>query len=242
MLGLRVDIRRPVAEICVIVAGVLIALGADSWWTERQERQEEIEVLAAIKVDLQQTAVTADQNLERVGKRIESLRVLAEGSAGPVAGLSDDALADMLTTGLWDTGALSVQMSAYDEIKTSGRLRLIQDPELRRSLANFDRTLQRVRAREAEAFEHQHSITGPYVVENIQVSQLDEAFQNWPDWVPLKVDKDRDHRLLLDTPEFQNQVAARYLFNFGTISPGYRFRGNIDELEALVDARLAELQ
>ena len=60
MLGLRVDVRRPITEIIVIVAGVLIALGADSWWTERQERQEEVELLAAIKADLQQTAVLAD--------------------------------------------------------------------------------------------------------------------------------------------------------------------------------------
>jgi len=219
----------------------MIALSAEGWLTERQDRFDEIELLEAIKEDVRDTNVRSDQNLERVNLRLESLRLLNEGSAA-VAGLDDELLADVLSSGLWEIGALSVQMSAYDEIKSSGRLRLIGDPQIRRALSEFDRHLQRVRARELEAFEHQIRVTGPYVMSNIQVVQLDRSFQDWDTWVPLKFTEVRDHRPLLGTPDFQNQVAARYLLMFGLAAPSYRLGRGLAELDTLIDARLAMLR
>jgi hypothetical protein len=61
-------------------------------------------------------------------------------------------------------------------------------------------------------------------------------------WVPLAVHEVRDHRPLLDTPEFQNQLAARYLLNNGSLAASWRFHRNITELQAFVDDRLTALQ
>jgi hypothetical protein len=238
---LKLNWAYGVGELVIVDAGVMIALSAESWLTERQDRIDEIELLEAIKEDVRETAVRSDNNLARVNLRLESLRLFNEGNAA-LAGLDDESLADMLSSGLWENGALSVQMSAYEEIKSSGRLGLIEDPQLRRALSQLDRHLQRVRAREVEAFEHQMRVTGPYVMSNIQVAQLDRSFQDWDTWVPLKVTEVRDHRSLLDTPDFQNQVAARYLLMFGLAGPSYRFARGLAELETLIDARLATLR
>jgi len=238
---LKLNWAYGVGELFIVVAGVMIALSAESWFAERQDRIDEIELLEAIKEDIRETTVRSDQNLVRVNLRLESLRLLNRGSAA-VAGLDDESLADVLMPGLWENGALSVQMSAYDEIKSSGRLRLIDDPQLRRALSELDWHLQRVRARELEAFEHQIRVTAPYVMSNIQVAQLDQSFQDWDSWIPLKVTEVRDHRPLLDTPDFQNQLAARYLLMSGLAAPSYRFGRGLAELETLIDARLATLR
>ena len=238
---LKLNWAYGVGELVIVVAGVMIALSAEGWLTERQDRFDEIELLEAIKEDVRETIVRSDQNLDRVNLRLESLRLLNEGGAA-VAGLDDESLADVLQPALWENGALSVQMSAYEEIKSSGRLRLIDDPQLRRALSSLDRILERVRAREREAFEHQVRVTGPYVMSNIQVAQLDQSFQNWDEWIPLKVTEVRDHRPLLDTTDFQNQVAARYLLTFGVSAASYIFDRRIAELETLIDARLATLR
>ncbi len=237
---LKLNWAYGVGELVIVVAGVMIALSAEGWLTESQERIDEIELLEAIKEDVRDTTVRSDQNLARVNLRLESLRLLNEGAAA-AADLDDESLADVLSSGLWEIGALSVQMSAYDEIKSSGRLRLIGDPQIRRALSELDRHLQRVRARELEAFEHQIRVTAPYVMSNIQVAQLDQ-FQNWETWIPLKVTNVRDHRPLLDTSDFQNQVATRYLLMFGLAGPSYRFARGLAELETLIDARLATLR
>ena len=47
--------KRLIAELAVIVAGVLIALGADSWWEQRQERRQAEGYLQQLLVDFQET-------------------------------------------------------------------------------------------------------------------------------------------------------------------------------------------
>jgi hypothetical protein len=47
--------KRLIAELAVIVAGVLIALAADSWWEQRQERQRAEEYLQQLLNDFRQT-------------------------------------------------------------------------------------------------------------------------------------------------------------------------------------------
>jgi len=47
--------KRLIAELAVIVAGVLIALAADSWWEQRQERRRAEEYLQQLLSDFRET-------------------------------------------------------------------------------------------------------------------------------------------------------------------------------------------
>ena len=53
--GLSLPWKRLTAELGVIVAGVLIALAADSWWERRQERRQAEEYLQQLLVDFRAT-------------------------------------------------------------------------------------------------------------------------------------------------------------------------------------------
>ena len=53
--GLSLPWKRLIAELAVIVAGVLIALGANSWWEHGQEQRRAKEYLERLLVDLQAT-------------------------------------------------------------------------------------------------------------------------------------------------------------------------------------------
>jgi hypothetical protein len=53
--GLSLPWKRLIAELAVIVAGVLIALGADSWWEHRQENRRAAEYLEQLLVDFRST-------------------------------------------------------------------------------------------------------------------------------------------------------------------------------------------
>jgi hypothetical protein len=53
--GLSLPWKRLIAELAVIVSGVLIALGADSWWEKRQENRQAEEYLRQLLVDFKRT-------------------------------------------------------------------------------------------------------------------------------------------------------------------------------------------
>ena len=53
--GLSLPWKRLFAELAVIVVGVLIALGADSWWEKRQERRQAQEYVQQLLVDFRET-------------------------------------------------------------------------------------------------------------------------------------------------------------------------------------------
>ena len=70
--------KRLIAELAVIVTGVLIALGADSWWEQRHEHRRAVDYLQQLLNDFQQTerhiknAIGGDtRKFESASRRLE---------------------------------------------------------------------------------------------------------------------------------------------------------------------------
>lgn len=126
---------RALAEVAIIVAGVLIALGADAWWTKREDeslRQEYILRLAQdVDADRSHLEITADREdgrtllADRLIEWMESptepprdslrrtINGIRGGSIGP------------LRTGTWQ------------DLSSTGRLSLIEDQRVRLWLLRY---------------------------------------------------------------------------------------------------------
>jgi len=89
----------------------------------------------------------------RVDVDLQSLRTLSRENAATEIAAED---VPKLLHSLWDVPPLSLQMSAYEEIQDSGRLRLVSNPELRRSMAHFRQMYEFARQAYVDAFQHQH--------------------------------------------------------------------------------------
>ncbi|MEJ2540475.1 MAG: hypothetical protein P8188_10965 [Gemmatimonadota bacterium] len=61
---------RALAEVAVIVAGVLIALGADAWWTERQEDASYEAAVAALITNVEENLAGLEGERERLSRII----------------------------------------------------------------------------------------------------------------------------------------------------------------------------
>ena len=243
-------VAKSLLELTVIVVGVLIALTADDWWADRNERFEEQELLIAMRDDVAATIELSERNLGNAGRIRDALRTLSAGSEGPAGTAEPTDLDHLMQLALWDLATTQVQMSAYAEARNSGYTRLIRDPELRRTLARFDHRLEALRTIEGDVYDHQQLKMDPYLLANSEVAR----FSPWVhaeslllDGVsslsePLPTLDQLDHRVLLDDLIFRNHVAAKYYLISNLVEDASALHVILQELRTLIDARLAELE
>jgi hypothetical protein len=128
---------RVLAEGVIIVGSILLAFGIDAGWDARQERELERSYIARIAADLRATQAGIDDNA------VHYSRLLAHaGAALPIleggATIPDDTLG-FLSSVLQATRITSpiVARSAYDDLISTGNLRLIRSDTLRHELSRF---------------------------------------------------------------------------------------------------------
>jgi len=121
-------IGRAAAELVIIVAGVLIALAAQSWWEGRQVDEDRDEALGLLYDDLARLEASLRDSVGAVAVD-SSIHRLVGGR--PPAG--DSALSAAVMDALWSfgfqIGARDGEnlLPAYSDLKSSGRLGLLPD-------------------------------------------------------------------------------------------------------------------
>lgn len=204
---------RSLKEVVIIIVGILIALAVNDWWGNRLDRAEEQKILESIKEDVDATLKLIQSTRSRVETDRQKLKILSAGSSGEAGQYNTERMATLLHS-LWDVPPLALQTSTHKELQTSGRLRLITNPKVRRLLAHFQQKYEFATQTYLDAFQHQQLKLDPYLLAKIQVSQISQhALSNDAGKTPeplTPLSPVKDHRDLLDDFQFQNQVAAKY--------------------------------
>ncbi len=152
---------RALAEVVVIIVGVLTALWVDEWREERDERVLEAQYLQGLATDVGQDLARMDvldaQILNRISGATRLLLELGEdasfgggGSGSTFPDRSGDeakrragelSLAQAMSLAgrvfLLDTSS-----PTFDELRSTGHLQLIQDAELKRSISEYYRAVE----------------------------------------------------------------------------------------------------
>lgn len=133
--------KRLGAELVVIIAGVLIALGVDSWAGRRHDRTLEKEYLRALSEDLRSDSATfARTFLPALAQKDSALRLIAPVvRGGPLEGDTLAFLRAVALGGRLGTSATIqlVRPTTMDELTATGRLSLIESARLRAALVDF---------------------------------------------------------------------------------------------------------
>jgi hypothetical protein len=133
----RGRLSRVAAEFLTIVLGVLVALGVDSWNTERRESSRGEDYLARIAADIATDVAALREVLEGTPSRQESGAELISRLGG---GQSDDRSYNALLLSLLDAQhrfELPVSNWTYAEIEGNAELNLIRDPTLRSTIVRY---------------------------------------------------------------------------------------------------------
>jgi len=135
----RLSLRWLLAELSVVVLGILVAFQVDEWNTRRLEREEESRALDGIVQDLQaERAALESRRASLESQRDASLallELLASG-AGPEDGQRIAELwTETIVGGAWTNAA-----PTYQGLRDSGSLHIIQDQQLQRQFNAYFET------------------------------------------------------------------------------------------------------
>ncbi len=124
-------------EFLLVVLGVLLALQVDNWNQARKERALFSDYLVQLKADLRLDIQRAQRRIEiseGLDQRAEYFRSVIAGTASePVD--NDLLVVSILTAGYANLNLVNSQ--TYDELISTGNLRLFQDTELKRKVVNY---------------------------------------------------------------------------------------------------------
>ncbi|MBW3567273.1 MAG: hypothetical protein KY410_04820 [Proteobacteria bacterium] len=182
-------------EISIVAVGILIAFSLNAWWDDRSMAQQEQMHLHALAGDFEQN-VAELRELVEMEKRIASysLKLLNLSETNDVE--PPESLAGM-TGEVFNSARFEPVMGAYEGLVNSGGLTLIQDEQLRASLAYF---AAQVRNRYAEDWSNEHYFS------------FSREFGGRVLLILGKPQEDREDvlRSLLADPRFQEHLALRY--------------------------------
>ena len=132
---------RAVSEFLVIVVGVLVALGVDSWASERADRTAEVEYLEQLATELRlDSALFAGflmPNVIEARAALTRVRMVA-AAATPIAEDTAAILSDV-RSGLSPLARLG-RSTTFQELLSTGSLRLIESSPVRSAILRYYET------------------------------------------------------------------------------------------------------
>jgi hypothetical protein len=140
-LSTRLNWRLLLGEFVVIVVGVLMALWVDQLREARGNAALEVEYVKSLLIDLEADLVQYDTTeawMRRSEAAAATVLALYEGS--PPTENAVDLVAAVETAG-WQYFP-SITRNTIDDLRSTGNLRLIRDPALRRAIASYYATVE----------------------------------------------------------------------------------------------------
>jgi hypothetical protein len=120
----------------VIVLSILLAFGIDALWDQYKERLEEEEILAALESEFAANLRSVNRIIEAYGVFADHVATLIRLSPGEIRALSQTEVSEIMlsTANPWTFDAVR---GTTDTLVYGGRLSVLSDPRLRKSLVTF---------------------------------------------------------------------------------------------------------
>jgi hypothetical protein len=130
----RVNWRQAWGEALLIVAGVVLALGAEAWWSAQSERAQEQEYLEALAAELGSLKSYAQSVMDQA-KTIEAAGrgLLTISDTWPTDGVGRDSVA-VLIAELGNEVEWSPPLTVYQDLINTGSVRTIRSEQVRQGL------------------------------------------------------------------------------------------------------------
>ena len=234
--------RRVIAEGLIIVFSILLAFGIEAGWSQRGERQDEVDALRGLRDDfVENLDRLASARLEHAA--IRDAAVLLLPMTGPVADQRvPDLSMDTLVMALLAAPKVLLVTATYDALIASGSIQLLQSAGLRRELAGWATTVADLREEERDAFRQMDQRLLPFLWDFVPIVTLD--LNVLPTYQGSDLNQSafpRRYQALLRSLRFENAVEERMNSSLRTLRRVTEAESTAERVLALVESELAAL-
>jgi hypothetical protein len=201
-------LKYAIGEVILVVIGILFALQINNWNQQQQQKEVEITTLRALASEFNENR----NSIQSCQDEIKERRLTGDSirrQIGPELTAFTIDNVNNLIGGIGSTEKCKVSMDILEDIQNSGKLNLITNEEIRRSISKWSSYLKELEREEndwAQEFSNQFI---PYSNKWIQWDDVDYQF-NKDDPRYFKSRFTTDARLILQQPEFANIMAIQY--------------------------------
>lgn len=150
-------------EFIVVVVGVFIALAAESWWSEREDRRFEREIREDMLVEFESNARILIGDIAFNEEAREFIATLSGLSDEALLAIPDVVLSQQFGSGSFVSAGFDPELGSVQALVESGNLGALGDRELRLRLSRWDGLLKQCRRKNTLAVEFDNSLT-PLIV------------------------------------------------------------------------------
>ena len=217
------------AEGVVIVLGIGIALGAEAWWSEVQDREQEQVALRHLADDFGKNAAQFDRTVAWHRDNRDATLVLMESlTAGQV--LESDSLR-ILVRKVTDWWTFDPSDGALESLLYSGQFALIQDDSLRLELAAWPGLLRDYREEEEGIGAVSMGFQSDYLMYRLDYGAL---------ILPEITGEDLELGELASDPVFRNFLARRDSWMPDLFAEAETVRISLQRIRTLIDRNLKD--
>jgi hypothetical protein len=242
-------ILRGAGELSVIIVGVLIALWADQWWAELQDKRTERAYLAALTEDIDVSLTSLERNLNNISRLRD-----AASSVLNTDGQHHRKNATLFGLALFEIDFVDHRLASYQDLQNTGRLGLIRDKRIRDGLAEVERMLEQLSAAQNDLVGLHHSVIDPFLARQAEFAQIAIAGHAATDAGTLgqagfatpneliETTAPFDAERLLSSPDLQGILALRIVLLSEMMESNVKLTGILESLRMRIEAGLGQSQ
>lgn len=156
--------RKLAIEFVVIVAGVFVALAAESWWSEREHRQLEREIHEDMIVEFEANLRILNADIT-INKQVHgTLEMFVKLSDEALFMITDIKLSEQFNPYLIWAG-FDPEMGSAQAFVESGKIGVIEDRKLRILMSRWAGLLEMNRRFNLQAVDFQHRVVAPQIAQ-----------------------------------------------------------------------------
>ncbi len=135
-------LKYAIGEILLVVIGILIALGINSWNQQRLETIEEVSTLESMKKDFIDSKANIENTIELQKRTLSYTKELAGIMYAKTIETPIDSIGKYIVSGALSYWRVEPLTGTYDALIGSGKISIIKNKELSRKLAVYSAKLK----------------------------------------------------------------------------------------------------
>jgi len=228
-------LKYAIGEIILVVIGILIALQINNWNEKQKIEKEEIGILHNLLESLYSAKEQSNREILEENQLKQSL-LIALGKNSNKNKFSINTISDSLFYDiLWNSNPNVPVLNSYSDIKSSGKIGIIKNQDIRESFTELELTLSDLTSMLQDRLTAQQMRFDDIIVNDVNFVRLLKMMEP-----SINIDDElqNNYSLILKNQKTRNLLALKLNLTYSTIIHRQELGDEIDNLIQLLEAEI----